>query len=172
MEGCYCEHRDEWQRHHFHHGATRGESRLRSCRWGFGGRRADWRRMPNSNVQFLLLYLRQRTSRDKADQRRHYLHRHAPKLTYPASHVDSARVALKIIFGSYYCAPCSNQSRNVADMLIFSFIGAGFRTTSLYQARSYACGGRSGGAVNCHDLPKPEQCKMAGEPNVPIRRNG
>src|SRR5262249_52938785 len=72
----------------------------------------------------------------------------------------------------HYCAPRSNQSRSIADILIFSFIGAGFRTTSLYQARSYACGSRSGGAVNCQDLPKPEQCKMAGEPNVPIRRNG
>ena len=68
--------------------------------------------------------------------------------------------------------PRSNQSRSVADMVISNFIGAGFRTTSSYHARSYACGGRGGGVVNCHDLPKPEQCKTAGEPNVPTCRKG
>src|ERR1700730_3500413 len=59
--------------------------------------------------------------------------------------------------------PRSNQSRSVADMVIFNFIGAAFRITSSYHARSYACGGRSGGAVNCQDLPKTEQCKTAEE---------
>src|SRR5260370_12662761 len=66
--------------------------------------------------------------------------------------------------------PRSNQSRSAADMVTFNFIGAAFRITSSYHERSYACGGRSGGAVNCQDLPKPEQCKTAGEPNVPPRR--
>ena len=68
--------------------------------------------------------------------------------------------------------PRSNQSRSVADMVRFNFIGAAFRITSSYHARSYACGGRSGGVVNCQDLPKPEQCKTAGEPNVPTCRKG
>jgi len=68
--------------------------------------------------------------------------------------------------------PRSNQSRSVADIVMFNFIGAAFRITSSYHARSYACGGRSGGVVNCQDLPKPEQCKTAGEPNVPTCRKG